>query len=130
MIAIDTSALIAIMTGEVDAATLASRLDDAKSVIIGMPSVLEARIVMFRRIGPDAVDVVDQTLTDLNILPVDFTAAHFAAATDAFDRYGKGRHPASLNYGDCMAYAVARVANCPLLYKGDDFAQTDLRAAL
>lgn len=61
---------------------------------------------------------------------VPFDERHLAAAADAFARFGKGLHPARLNFGDCMAYAVAKVAACPLLYKGDDFARTDIAPAL
>ena len=61
---------------------------------------------------------------------MDFTEAHFRLAAAAFDRYGRGRHPAKLNFGDCMAYAVAKAHGVPLLYKGDDFARTDIAAAL
>ncbi len=58
-----------------------------------------------------------------------FTAGHLDVAFEAFERYGKGRHPAKLNFGDCMSYAVARVSGQPLLYKGDDFSKTDIEAA-
>ena len=82
-----------------------------------------------RQQRPPVDDLLDELLLDIGAEIVDFTAAHVDAATDAFLRYGKGRHPAALNYGDCMAYAIARVAGCPLLYKGEDFARTDVRRA-
>jgi ribonuclease VapC len=65
----------------------------------------------------------------MNIVVVPFDMAHWEAAAQAFIRYGKGRHPAALNYGDCMTYATAQLAERPLLYIGNDFAQTDIEAA-
>ena len=129
MIAVDTSALIAILKGEPEAAALARAIDRADRILFGAPSLLEARIVA-RQQRPPVDDLLDELLLDIGAEIVDFTAAHVDAATDAFLRYGKGRHPAALNYGDCMAYAIARVAGCPLLYKGEDFARTDIRSAL
>lgn len=128
MIAVDTSALIAILKGEPEAAALARAIDRADRILFGAPSLLEARIVA-RQQRPPVDDLLDELLLDIGAEIVDFTAAHVDAATDAFLRYGKGRHPAALNYGDCMAYAIARVAGCPLLYKGEDFARTDVRRA-
>lgn len=103
-------------------------LSRAERVLIGSPTLLEARIVASGKAARLPADL-DQLLFDIGAEIVDFAAAHVDAATDAFLRFGKGRHPAGLNYGDCMAYAVARVAGCPLLYKGEDFARTDVRAA-
>ncbi|NJR79125.1 type II toxin-antitoxin system VapC family toxin [Sphingomonas corticis] len=128
MIAVDTSALIAILKGEPEAAALARAIDRADRILFGAPSLLEARIVA-RQQRPPVDDLLDELLLDIGAEIVDFTAAHVDAATDAFLSYGKGRHPAALNYGDCMAYAIARVAGCPLLYKGEDFARTDVRRA-
>lgn len=128
MIVVDSSALIAILLREPDAPRMVEALSRAERVLIGWPTLLEARIVASGKAARLPADL-DQLLFDIGAEIVDFTAAHVDAATDAFLRFGKGRHPAGLNYGDCMAYAVARVAGCPLLYKGDDFARTDVRPA-
>jgi ribonuclease VapC len=92
-------------------------------------SLIEATIVVDARQGADAVRdlefLVDATV---EIVPVDVEHARAAAA--AWRRFGKGRHPAALNFGDCFSYALARLAGVPLLYKGDDFSQTDVAAAL
>lgn len=130
MIAIDSSALIAIAWGEPEADQCRAAIKTSTVHLIGTPTLLETRIVLTARLGSD---LAAQTLTFL--IPegcqiVAFNDIHLTAAMAAFDRFGKGRHPASLNYGDCMAYAVARVAACPLLYKGEDFARTDIRSAL
>ncbi len=76
------------------------------------------------------LDVLDKVLNAPRIEVVAFDQRIFENAREAFDRFGRGRHPAKLNFGDCMAYAVAKAHDVPLLYKGDDFARTDIRAAL
>lgn len=128
MIVADTSALIAVVLGEPEADRFLSALR-TEPVAISAVSLTEASIVAARRQGPDAerdlellVDgVVDQ------VTPVD--ESHARAAVAAWRRYGKGRHPAALNLGDCFAYATASLAGLPLLFKGEDFAQTDLATA-
>ncbi|WP_288456023.1 type II toxin-antitoxin system VapC family toxin [uncultured Sphingomonas sp.] len=128
MIAIDTSALLAILKGEADAPAIAAAIERAGQIIIGAPTCVEARMVAAGQ-RPSVRDLLDELLIDIGAETIDFTARHLEAATQAFERFGKGRHPAALNFGDCMAYAVARVAECPLLYKGQDFARTDIRSA-
>ena len=131
MIAIDTSAIVAIALGEPESARFTARIEAARQILVGVPTQLEARMVLTGRGGAAAAAATLAALfADPKVFSVDFAAAHLAAATDAFDRYGKGQHRASLNYGDCMAYAVAKVAGCPLLFKGEDFARTDIRSAL
>ncbi|KQR80401.1 type II toxin-antitoxin system VapC family toxin [Sphingomonas sp. Leaf343] len=128
MIAVDTSAIIAIALAEPEAERFDHVLSTDPSIIIGVPTLLEARMVLAGRFGPTTAEKAMAMLAD-GWQVIHFTTDHLAAATEAFDRFGKGRHPARLNYGDCMAYAVAKVAGCPLLYKGDDFARTDMAAA-
>ncbi len=128
MIAVDTSALVAIVLGEPDAETLLAVLQ-GEPCIMGAPTMLEATIVVEARQGPDAARdlalLVDGAIGEV----VPFGVEHAASAARAWRRFGKGRHPAGLNFGDCLAYAVADVAGVPLLFKGEDFAATDLRAA-
>ncbi|MDP1027919.1 type II toxin-antitoxin system VapC family toxin [Sphingomonas sp. KR1UV-12] len=130
MIAVDTSALMAILLEEPQAEAILFAISTAGKVLIGQPTLVELHLVASGRSRPSMAEDAAGLMVGGPFVPVDFTATHLAAATDAFDRYGKGRHPASLNYGDCMAYAVAKVAGCPLLYKGEDFARTDIRSAL
>ena len=128
MIAADTSALVAVVLGEPDAER---HLDALRRGPVRLSSValVEATIVVEARQGPDATRdleiLVDATVD--TVVPVDVD--HARAAVAAWRRFGKGRHPAGLNIGDCFSYAVSRLADVPLLYKGDDFAQTDLASA-
>ena len=130
MIAIDTSALVAIALNEPEAARFSDVIArHPTAILIGAPSLVKLHLVMNGRLGAAAARRVVKDSLPAEATVVAFDAEHAAAAQDAFDRYGKGRHPAALNFGDCMAYAIARVAGCPLLYKGEDFARTDIRAA-
>lgn len=98
--------------------------------IIGTPTRFESEMVIHSRAGDRHLRDLRQILCLNNVSTIDFTAEHSDTSQSAFERYGKGRgHPARLNFGDCMAYAVARVANAPLLFKGNDFGQTDILPA-
>lgn len=129
MIALDSSALVAIAIDEPDAKLFAKAVSNNRC-IIGTPTLVELHMVLRDRAGDIGVQFVEALLKRRNLARMDFTEAHFRLATAAFDRYGRGRHPAKLNFGDCMAYAVAKAHGVPLLYKGDDFARTDIAAAL
>ena len=129
-IVIDSSALVAIAIGEDDAERFASVLDE-ETCLIGAPTLVEAFQVLTRYIGAERAELTLRDVTDqTNVTVVPFDGDHVLLAADAFRRFGKGRdHPARLNFGDCLAYAVARRAAAPLLYKGDDFGHTDLAFA-
>lgn len=100
-------------------------------VLIGAPTLFEVRLVMGGRQQQEGIDDADSLLAQSGIETVAWTAELADLATDAFLRFGKGQgHPAQLNFGDCMAYAVAKSLDVPLLFKGDDFAKTDIRSAL
>jgi ribonuclease VapC len=127
VIAAATSALIAVVLGESEAERFLATLR-SESVTISSVSFTEALIVAEARQGPDAgrdLELLVAGVVD-HIVPVD--EDHARAATGAWRRFGKGRHPAGLNFGDCFTYATASLANLPLLFKGNDFNQTDLRA--
>ena len=126
---VDSSALAAVLFGESGALDVAGRLADG-GVIIGAPTRLEIGIVIEARGGSDGVRKLESLLRTAAIEVVGFTSDHGAIALEAFRRYGKGRHRASLNYGDCMSYAVAKSLNVALLYVGDDFPHTDILSAL
>lgn len=127
MIAVDASALVAIVLGEVDAERLAAAIR-ADVAITGAPTLLEAAIVVEARQGADAARdlqlLVDRAIDDVVAADRD----HVESALKAWRRFGKGRHAAALNFGDCLSYAVADVAGVPLLFKGSDFAETDIAA--
>lgn len=103
---------------------------DAAEVAIGAPTLVEVEMVMIGRSDLQGRSLVAQFLERNDVEVIAFDEAQRRAAADAFISYGKGRHPAALNYGDCMTYATARVADHPLLFTGNDFAQTDIPAAL
>lgn len=128
MIAVDTSALVAIVTGEPDAEVLLGVLR-SEHAIVGGPTLVESTIVVEARQGPDATRDLQLLVDGAIDHVVAFGPEHVAAAARAWRRFGKGRHPAGLNYGDCLAYAVADIGGCALLYKGDDFTSTDIAAA-
>jgi len=124
---LDSSAIVALLLNEPDSEAIYRHLDAATTVLVGAPTLVETAMVLISRLGP--ADGMANLLSFLHRIPcetVDFTSTHFFQAADAFERYGKGRHPAALNMGDCNSYAVAKVAGVPLLYKGNDFALTDL----
>ena len=97
--------------------------------VISAATLFEAAIAAERRGGLEARDRLDRLITRIEPEVAPFDAVHLGWARDAYRRFGKGRHPAALNLGDCMAYATARHAVLPLLFKGADFAQTDLEPA-
>lgn len=124
--AVDASALLCLQLNESHAAEVEFRLRQYDHLVIGSPSLVEARIALTRRIGESARLEIEGIVRAFGIRTVAFSPDHAEVAHTAYLRYGKGRHPAALNYGDCMAYAVAKVARAELIYVGDDFAQTDL----
>jgi ribonuclease VapC len=125
--AVDTSVLVAILKGEEEAIQFEAVLARS-SWIIGWPAVLELQIWMLRNSVIDREGFVGLLQDDPAISFVDFNRDLQALAAQAYERFGKGRHPAKLNYGDCMAYAVAKHHDLPLLFKGADFGLTDLKA--
>lgn len=123
---VDTSALIAILRDEPDAGTLLDRLLRAPEPRISAGTLLEARMVAERDGGgPELAELL--TAADIEVVPVDERLVDLAM--EGFRRFGKGRHPAGLNYGDCFAYALARALDEPLLFKGNDFSRTDVTPA-
>ena len=122
---LDSSAVIAIVLREPEYESLLARMASAPQLRIGAASLLESGIVLSARLGQDARGMLARLLQESGIVVVAVTDAHFGSAMDAWLRFGKGRHPAGLNFGDCLAYAVAMVAGEPLLCVGADFPQTD-----
>ncbi len=125
---VDASALLAVVFREPGFEGILERLI-AEPAAAGAPTLAEAGIVLHARLGAQAAGMLERILDELAIQEVPFGELHWREAVDAFRRYGKGRHAAALNFGDCMTYAVARLSGEPLLFVGDDFARTDLDAA-
>ena len=128
MIVVDTSALFAIYAREADADIFSRCIIAADRAVMGAPTAFEYRLVAFKRFGSRGGDDAALLLDRSPIEVVDFTPDLVDIAVDALARFG-GR-PASLNYGDCMSYALAKSLDVPLLFKGGDFAATDVRAAV
>ena len=126
---IDTSALVAILQDEPQATRLTRAIRDAADRRISAATLVEAGIVMEGRFDSEGARSLDALLARSAVEVVPLTAAHAALARDAFRRYGKGRHPAALNYGDCFSYALAAALGAPLLFVGADFGRTDIPAA-
>ena len=127
---IDTSAIVAMLFDESDSATLIQALEGADERLMSCATMLEATIVLESRRATGADRILDAFVKRLGIASVAFDAEQYEAACDAFRRFGKGRHAAGLNFADCFAYALASVRNDVLLFVGDDFRRTDVRAAL
>lgn len=130
MIVVDTSAIVAILLGEPEREAFVAAIEEAGKALVSAVSVVEARLVLHARRGQRAVALLDDflRLPLFEIVPADAAAADAAYA--AFVLYGRGSgHPASLNFGDLFSYALARTRELPLLFKGNDFAQTDLSPA-
>jgi ribonuclease VapC len=123
---IDSSAILAVIGKEPGYERIVHQLAASPETGIGAPTRLETGIVMMARFGSRGKTALARFLQENSIQTVAFEEAHAAEALDAYSRFGKGRHPAALNFGDCCAYAVASVAGEPLLCLGDDFAKTDL----
>ena len=126
---LDTSAIVAIVLREPGFEDLLGKIEQARVVAVGTPTLTECSMVLSSRLQVDARLVIRSVLRRMNAQVVPFTEEHFDAAADAFLRFGRGRHPAGLNFGDCLSYAVASVSGLPLLFTGDDFTRTDIRAA-
>ncbi|MBX3485815.1 type II toxin-antitoxin system VapC family toxin [Phenylobacterium sp.] len=129
MIVVDSSALVAIAGDEAEAEVFAAVLGTADAIRLSPINYVEtAMVLLSRKVVPNR-DRLDLWLSEAGVTVSDDLPLS-SLALDAFLRFGKGNHPARLNLGDCFAYALAKRLDAPLLYKGDDFAQTDIRSAL
>lgn len=127
MIAVDTSALMAIMLSEPEADACAAVLEAEEHLLISAGTVAEALIVGARRkVGEEIAQLID----GLGFEIVSLTPASARRVAQAYEQWGKGIHPAALNFGDCFAYEVAKEHGCRLLYVGEDFKQTDIESAV
>lgn len=128
---VDSSALVAIARAEPDASLYSDAIENAQSVAIAAATLLEASIVVDGSRDPVISRIFDQLVRESGLVVEPFTAEHARIAREAYRDFGKGSgHPAGLNFGDCFAYALAKARNEALLYKGDDFSQTDVESAL
>jgi ribonuclease VapC len=126
---VDTSAIIAIVFKEPGYEELIERMSNADTLGIGTPTLAETGIVLAARLGTGGKTILARLTQELGLVQIPFGDAHWREAVEAYERFGRGRHPARLNFGDCLTYATAKLSGQPLLYAGKDFARTDLEAA-
>ena len=124
---LDSSAIVAILAAEPEAYSIADAIKTSRIRRISAASLLELAIVLEARFPGTGSGKLDDFLAFANVRIEPFTEEQARVAQMAYRRYGKGRHPAGLNMGDCFAYALAKVLDEPLLFKGNDFSQTDIR---
>ena len=129
MIAVDSSAIVTIALREPEWEEFAHLVGNNRC-LLGTTTVMECHMVLRERAGAEGIPIIEGLLSRPHIELIDFNVDLLAIAREAFDRYGRGRSPAKLNFGDCMSYAVAKFHDVPLLFKGDDFRLTDIPAAL
>jgi ribonuclease VapC len=123
---VDTSAIIGIVFKEPGYEELVEKLANAQDLGIGTPTLAETGIVLSARLGRGAASLLARLLQEFGITEVPFGEDHWREAVDAYERFGRGRHPAKLNFGDCLSYAIAKLAGQPLLFSGEDFKKTDI----
>ena len=123
MITVDTSALMAIVLGEPEAERCIAALEEERDILISAGTVAEALIVSRQR---NVGDEMERLIQGLGLEIVSVTAASARRVAEAYERWGKGVHPATLNFGDCFAYEVAKDRGCRLLHVGDDFGKVDI----
>ena len=126
---IDSSALIALLQNEPEAKNFRTRMAADEVRLVSAITLVETSMVALGKKGDGGLDDLADLLARTKIQSVALEASHVPDVVDAFRRFGKGRHPASLNFGDCFSYALARSTGEPLLFKGDDFARTDIKRA-
>ena len=130
IVTVDSSALLAIVLAEPEADVFREFLLLQPNVAVSAFTVLEARVALVRRRGIASRPDLEHILRQLHPTVFEFDAVQSETAFDIFQRYGKGRHPARLNLGDCVSYALASLLDAPLLFKGEDFVQTDITPAI
>lgn len=126
---LDSSALVAILFAEPGYLDLVDRILEADHVRVGAPTLVEASLVMSGRRRARSTGEVEGLVAELGVTVVPFGEAEWRLAVDAFTQFGRGRHPAALNFGDCLAYATAKALGDALLFVGDDFSRTDVASA-
>ena len=126
---LDSSAILAVLFREPGFESLVKRLLAAQVRTVGAPTLVETGIVLCAKLDSGAQGLLERFLQEFEVSIVSFGEAHWKEACEAFVRFGRGRHRAHLNFGDCLSYATARLSGQPLLFVGRDFQQTDIDAA-
>ena len=126
---LDTSAILAIVFREPEQDEFLRKIGAAPTVGVGGPTLVETTTILAARLGEQGRRLLSLMIERAGVVVISFDPPHSQLAIEAWLRFGRGRHPAGLNFGDCLAYATARLAGRPLLCKGDDFSKTDLALA-
>ena len=126
---IDSSPIVSIIFGEPDASAYTSAILNDVTRLMSAATLVKISMVVMRLRAPDPIAALDALLARLQVVIVPFDREQALLARDAFRRFGKGRHQAGLNYGDCLSYALSKQSGEALLFKGNDFSQTDITAA-
>jgi ribonuclease VapC len=126
---LDSSAIVAVICREQGHAPLIEAMEEAANLAIGAPTLAEAATDLVARLGVVGAAILSRFIEENRVIVIPFDGRHWSVVTDAFIRYGMGRHEAALGLGDCMTYATARLADEPLPYLGEGFKQTGLVAA-
>ena len=126
---VDSSALLAIVLREPGYERVVQKLAEADAAAIGTATLAETGIVLHAKLGNKAAGLLERMLDEFAVQEIPFGEIHWREAVEAYRKYGKGRHKANLNFGDCMTYATAKLAGSSLLYVGGDFDNTDLKPA-
>jgi ribonuclease VapC len=124
---VDSSALTAVILRQPEHEWLVEQLSGSSAVGVGTPTLAETGIVLTARLGVQGRTLLARLIEEAGLIVIPFAEQHARLAIDAYRRFGKGRHPARLNFGDCLTYATARLAEEPLLCLGEEFARTDLQ---
>lgn len=127
---VDSSALIAILENEPESVSFLRLMYQSQNLKISAVTYTEVSLVVYSRFSTLGIQKLDELLESLGVEFVAFDKEQAVLAREAWQKYGKGRHPAKLNFGDCCSYAAAKHFNLPLLYKGNDFPETDIKAAI
>jgi ribonuclease VapC len=128
-VVLDSSAVVAILLKEADHQDLLAKIEAAPGVAIGAPTLVETLMVLTARLRGEPILALRELFHAVEAEVIPFSDDHSRVALRAYLRFGKGRHPAALNFGDCLSYATASVARQPLLFVGTDFSRTDIPAA-
>jgi ribonuclease VapC len=126
---LDSSAILCVLLREPGFEEIVTCIADAETLSIGAPTLAETGIILGNRLGDSARSILIHFLHEWRVNVIPFGERHWQEAVEAYSRFGRGRHKAALNFGDCMTFAVARLARQPLLCTGRDFARTDLLLA-
>ena len=126
VVLLDSSAIIAVIFREPGFEAVLEKILTSDQLAIGAPTLAETEIVLTSKLKTRGRTILARFIQETHLEIIPFGEEHYCMCVDAYQKYGKGNHPARLNFGDCLTYAIAKLSNLPLLFVGDDFSKTDL----